>query len=155
MGCSCWPSPALTTTQSVQRVSACGAPAERCRRTATSTFIASMLRAVSLSVSPFETLEPPAENESVSAVSRFSASSNESRVRVEFSKNRLQTVTPRRLGTRLMGRSRTSRKARAVWRTRRTSAAGIPASPSRWRPLRRVAGGSSGSVMEGGWVCVS
>ena len=74
-----------------------------------SIFIASMFWAVSLSVSPFDTDEPEAVKFTVSADNRFSASSNEIRVRVEGSKKRLTTVTPRRVGTRLMGRSRTSR----------------------------------------------
>src|SRR5690625_1849124 len=87
--------------------------------TATSTFIASMLRAVSLSDSPFETDDPDDEKLTTSAESRFSASSKEIRVRVDASKKRLHTVSPRSVGTRLMGRSSTSRKCRAVRRIRR------------------------------------
>ena len=44
--------------------------------------IASSVRAVSASVSPLTTLDPAVVMPSVSALSRFSASSNESRVRV-------------------------------------------------------------------------
>ena len=60
--------------------------------------IASRFRAVSTSVSPFDTLDPEAETFTVSADSRFSANSNEIRVRVEFSKKRLTIVAPRSAG---------------------------------------------------------
>ena len=52
--------------------------------------------------------EPEAER-------RFSANSKEIRVRVEASKKRLTTVTPRSVGTFLMGRSRISFRASAVF----------------------------------------
>ena len=77
-----------------------------------------MFCAVSLSVSPFETEEPDVEKLMVSAERRFSASSKEMRVRVEASKKRLTTVTPRSVGTRLIGRSKTSRNSRAVRKMR-------------------------------------
>ena len=54
--------------------------------------IASRFRAVSTSVSPFDTLDPDAATLTVSADSRFSANSNEMRVRVDASKNRLTIV---------------------------------------------------------------
>ena len=66
--------------------------------------IASRFSAVSTSVSPFATLEVAAAMFSVSALSRFSAISNDVRVRVLFSKNRFTIVLPRRVGTFLMGR---------------------------------------------------
>ena len=65
--------------------------------------IASRFRAVSTSVSPFETLEPEAETLTVSADSLFSANSKEIRVRVEFSKNRFTIVEPRSVGTYSLG----------------------------------------------------
>ena len=80
--------------------------------------IASIFWAVSLSDSPLETLDPEALKFTVSAESRFSANSNEIRVRVEDSKNKLTTVIPRSVGTRLIGRSNTSRKRLAVSRMR-------------------------------------
>ncbi len=54
--------------------------------------IASRLRAVSTSVSPFCTLDPLDATFTVSAESRFSANSKEMRVRVEASKKRLTIV---------------------------------------------------------------
>jgi hypothetical protein len=144
VGCSWAPSPALSTTESTQRVRKWAAPGEAWRITTTSIFMASMFRAVSLRVSPFETEEPLAEKLTTSAESRFSASSNESRVRVLASKKRLTTVTPRRLGTRLMGRSSTSRNSRAVRRRRRISSAAYVASPRRWR-WRRASAASAGA----------
>ena len=51
---------------------------------------------------------------SVSALSRFSAISNDVRVRVLGSKNRLTTVLPRSAGTFLIGREPTSFIASAV-----------------------------------------
>jgi hypothetical protein len=55
----------------------------------------------------------------VSAESRFSANSNETRVRVEASKNRLTIVEPRSVGTFLMARSLISLNGSAVSRMRR------------------------------------
>jgi hypothetical protein len=52
------------------------------------------LRTVSISVSPLVTLEVAVAIDSVSALSRFSAISNDVRVRVLGSKNRLTTVRP-------------------------------------------------------------
>ena len=58
--------------------------------------IASRFIAVSASVSPFTTLDVAIAMFSVSALSRFSAISNEVRVRVLGSKKRLTTVLPRK-----------------------------------------------------------
>jgi hypothetical protein len=88
-----------------------------------STPIASRVMAVSLRLSPLETLEPLAEKLMTSAERRLAASSKEIRVRVESSKNRLQTVRPRRVGTFLMARSVTLARWAAVSRTRVMSAA--------------------------------
>ena len=78
--------------------------------------IASRLRAVSTSVSPFDTLDPDAATLTVSAESRFSANSNEMRVRVDASKNRLTIVEPRSVGTFLIARSLISLNGSAVSR---------------------------------------
>src|SRR5690606_20122687 len=67
-------------------------------------------------VSPFLTLDPPDEKLRTSAESRFSASSKEIRVRVEFSKNKLAIVMSRNVGTFLIGRLITSLKLSAVCR---------------------------------------
>ncbi len=81
--------------------------------------IASRLRAVSTSVSPFTTDEPAAAMFTVSAERRFSANSKETRVRVDASKKRLTMVLPRRTGTFLMRRSEISLKGSAVSRIAR------------------------------------
>ena len=60
--------------------------------------IACSVSAVSLRLSPLETLEPLAEKLMTSALSRLAAASNEMRVRVESSKKRLTTVRPRSVG---------------------------------------------------------
>jgi hypothetical protein len=62
-----------------------GAPDEEWRITIASAPIASRVRAVSLRLSPFVTEDPPVEKLITSAESRLAASSNEIRVRVEFS----------------------------------------------------------------------
>src|SRR5512140_1874435 len=93
-----------------------GAPEELWRITTKSTPIASTLRTVSRSVSPLATLLPVAVRLTESAESRFSASSKESRVRVDGSKKRLATVRPRSVGTLRIGRSITARIERAVSR---------------------------------------
>jgi len=74
------------------------------------------LRTVSARVSPFTTLEPVAATFRVSALSRFSAISNEARVRVLASKKRFTTVLPRSVGTFLIVRVPTSFMASAVSR---------------------------------------
>ena len=58
---------------------------------------------MSSSVSPLVTLEVAVAMLRVSALSRFSAISNDVRVRVLGSKNRLTTVRPRSAGTFLIG----------------------------------------------------
>ena len=97
--------------------------------------IASRLSAVSASVSPLTTLEVPMATLSVSALRRFSAISNDVRVRVLGSKNRLTTVLPRSAGTFLIGREPTSFIASAVSSTSAISSGDRSAMPS--RSLRR------------------
>ena len=73
-----------------------------------------MLLTVSISVSPLLTEDEDDEKFITSAESLFSASSNDSRVRVEFSKNKLAIVTSLREGTFLIGRLITFLKLSAV-----------------------------------------
>src|SRR5690349_9410935 len=119
VGCSCLPSPALMTLERMRRARNSAAPDEGCRITTMSMRIASRFRAVSTSVSPFCTELPLAATFTVSADRRFSANSNEIRVRVDASKNRLTIVLPRSAGTFLIGRSETSLNGSAVSSTRR------------------------------------
>ena len=70
---------------STQWASRCGAPEAGCRMTTASAPIACRVSAVSLRLSPLETLEPLAEKLMTSADSRLAAASNEIRVRVESS----------------------------------------------------------------------
>jgi hypothetical protein len=98
VGCSCMPSPALMMRAWQIRDSRWAAPDDECRITIMSGDIASRLSAVSTSVSPLVTLEVATAMLSVSALSRFSAISNDVRVRVLGSKNRLTTVRPRSAG---------------------------------------------------------
>src|SRR5687768_477308 len=98
--------------------------------------IASRFIAVSTSVSPLTTLDVPMATLSVSALSRFSAISNDVRVRVLGSKNRLTTVRPRSAGTFLTVREPTSFIASAVSRMRTISSGESASMPSRCRPRR-------------------
>src|SRR5512138_1814250 len=107
------------TFDSMRSARNCAAPDAPWRITTMSMRIASRFRAVSTSVSPFETDEPAVATFTVSALSRFSANSNEMRVRVDASKKRLTMVLPRRAGTFLIGRSLTSLNGSAVSRMRR------------------------------------
>src|SRR5437016_278768 len=103
VGCSCLPSPALMTLERIRLPRNSAAPDEGWRMTTMSIRIASRFLAVSTRVSPFCTALPLAATLTVSAERRFSANSNEIRVRVEASKNRLTIVLPRSAGTFLMG----------------------------------------------------
>ena len=134
VGCSCMPSPALMMRARQICDSRCAAPDEACRITIMSGDIASRLSAVSTSVSPLVTLEVATAMLRVSALSRFSAISNDVRVRVLGSKNRLTTVRPRSAGTFLTVREPTSFIASAVSRMRTISSGESSSMPSRWRP---------------------
>ena len=131
VGCSCEPSPALTTPAVSSRASIPGTPTWRWRTTTKSGNIEAMLRAVSRSVSPFACDERSTEKLTMSADSRCAAISNETRVRVEFSKKRLTTVLPRSVGTFLTGRSATSANDSAVERISSISAVDSSSMPSR------------------------
>ena len=104
VGCSCAPSPALTTRVLNCDARKCGTPGEEWRITRKSGDIASRFFAVSSNDSPFSTDVPFAAKFRVSAESHFSAVSNEKRVRVEASKKRFTTILPRRAGTFLISR---------------------------------------------------
>ena len=131
VGCSCAPSPALITFAFTTRVKKCGAPDAECLITTISIFIASILRAVSFSVSPLLTLLPDAAKFTTSAERRRSASSNEILVRVELSKNKFTIVFPCNGGTFLIGLSRTSLNDIAVSRMSVISSLLIPSNPSK------------------------
>ena len=105
--------------------------------------IASRFIAVSTSVSPLTTLDDAMATLSVSALKRFSAISNEVRVRVLGSKNRLMTVRPRSVGTFLMVRRPTSFIASAVSRMSTISSALRSAMPSRCLWRNAVSGGAA------------
>ena len=129
----------------VTRRPRCGAPLDRCRITTASAPIASSVSAVSLSDSPLETLEPLAEKLMTSADSRLAAASNEIRVRVESSKNRLTTVRPRSVGSFLISRcgerGHLGRRCRGrAARRRRTGPRPRPGAASRL--LLRLGGGA-------------
>jgi len=93
------------------------------RMTMMSGFMASMLRAVSDSVSPFCTALVDAEMFNVSAERRFAAISKEVRVRVDGSKNRFTTVLPLRVGTFLISLLLISFMLSAVFRRSSISSA--------------------------------
>jgi hypothetical protein len=94
VGCSWVPSPALTIevwvpvfsrSRSTQPASRCAAPEAGWRTTTQSAPTADSVSAVSRSDSPFPTDEPEALTLTVSALIHLPATSNETRVRVEFS----------------------------------------------------------------------
>src|SRR4029078_4109934 len=121
VGCSCHPSPALITELFTPRASVSAAPADECLSTMISAFIASILRAVSSSVSPLTTLLEEGEKLITSALNRLAASSNDVRVLVLGSKNRFTTVRPRSAGTFLISRPVTSLNESAVCKISRIS----------------------------------
>ena len=123
VGCSCVPSPALTTPAEIQPLvaSVCGAPEAPWRISTASAPIACRVCAVACSDSPLLTDDPFAEKLMTSAERRFAAASNEMRVRVESSKKRLTTVLPRSVGSFLTSRDWVSRMSSATSRMRRAS----------------------------------
>src|SRR2546426_6079602 len=145
VGCSCVPSPALTTLERMRLPRNRAAPDDGWRITTMSIRIASRFFAVSTSVSPFCTALPDAATFTVSADRRFSANSKEMRVRVEASKNRLTIVLPRSAGTFLMGRSDPSLNGSAVSRMRRIWSGERLSSPTRSLPSGAVTPGLPGA----------
>src|SRR5689334_19517200 len=105
--------------------------------------IASILRAVSSSVSPFTTLLDEGEKLITSALNRFAANSNDVRVLVLGSKNRLTTVLPRNAGTFLISRPVTSLKESAVSSTSVISSTDKGARLSKSLRLRLMASSAS------------
>ena len=99
VGCSCCPSPALSTGQSTLSAISPVAPLDPWRMTIASARIALSVIAVSISVSPFFTLDVAACIFTTSAPSRLPAISKLSSVRVEFSKNALMMVKPDKAST--------------------------------------------------------
>ena len=93
------------TAQSTFSDKSCTAPDSGWRTTSTSGCIAFKVIAVSISVSPLRIEETATAMLMTSAPSRLPATSNEVRVRVEFSKNRLKTLLPRISGTFFTSRS--------------------------------------------------
>jgi hypothetical protein len=73
------------TVPSIQVASRCGAPDAECRITTASAPMACRVSAVSLRLSPLDTLDPLAAKLITSADSRLAAASKEMRVRVESS----------------------------------------------------------------------
>src|SRR5262245_14433886 len=96
-----------------------------------SAFIATRLSTVSSSVSPLLVDDTPMFRLMTSADRRFAAISKVVRVRVEFSKNRLNTERPRNSGTFFTSRSAIEANGTAVSRTRTMISAGRPSSVSR------------------------
>ena len=107
----------------VQRLTCHGTPLDRWRMTKASTPIAATVSIVSRRLSPLFTLDVPTLNVITSADRRLAAVSNDRRVRVESSKNRLQTVLPRSAGTFGFGRWLTSTIV-SVRSSRRSTASG-------------------------------
>src|SRR5690606_6146618 len=139
VGCECRPSPALMTLTESPRicVRCCaimkGAPLCAWRTMNMSASIAARLSIVSSSDSPFEVDDVLMLRLTTSADRRLAAISNVVRVRVEFSKNRLNTDLPRSSGTFLTSRSDTPTKLEAVSRMRWIISRDRPSIDSRWR----------------------
>src|SRR5262245_60609712 len=89
-----------------------------------------------MNVSPFDKLLPDAENSIVSAPNRRAAREKLVRVRVEFSKKRLQTVLPGNTETFCRQPPVASLKANAVSSTTRISSAERLSKSSKWRRVQ-------------------
>src|SRR5690348_2353568 len=109
----------------------CGAPLEAWRTMNMSAFMATRLSIVSSSVSPLVVEDTPMLRLITSADRRLAAISNVVRVRVLFSKKRLNTVLPRSSGTFFTSRSAIETNGTAVSRMRPMTSAGSPSSVSR------------------------
>src|SRR6266700_5029752 len=101
VGCAWRPSPALITCtcEATWLAIRWAAPLEECRTTNMSACIAERLSTVSSRVSPLVEDDTVMFRLMTSADRRFAAISKVVRVRVEASKNRLNTDLPRRSGT--------------------------------------------------------
>src|SRR2546423_1307376 len=133
VGCAWRPSPAFTTCSCglTWRAMRNGAPAELWRTTKISACIADKLATVSSSDSPLLCEDSAMLRLITSAERRFAAISKVVRVRVEDSKNRLNTLLPRSSGTFLTSRSVTPTKDSAVSRICMRISRGRPSVESR------------------------
>src|SRR5262245_28473680 len=133
VGCACRPSPAFTTCSCglTWRAMRKGAPEEACRTTKISACIADRLATVSSSDSPLVAEDTAMLRLITSAESRLAAISKVVRVRVEGSKNRLNTLLPRSSGTFLTSRSVTPTNDSAVSRICSSTSRGSPSIESR------------------------
>src|SRR5438128_3808576 len=118
VGCAWRPSPALITCtcEATWLAIKWAAPLEECRTTNISAYIAERLSTVSSRVSPLVEDDTAIFRLMTSADKRFAAISKVVRVRVEASKNRLNTDLPRSSGTFFTSRSVTPMKDAAVSR---------------------------------------
>src|SRR5687768_16983669 len=133
VGCAWRPSPALTTCSCglTWRAIRNGAPEESWRTTKMSACIAERLATVSSSDSPLLCEDTAMFRLMTSAERRLAAISKVVRVRVEGSKNRLNTLLPRRSGTFFTSRSVTPAKDSAVSRICVRISRGRPSMDSR------------------------
>ena len=141
VGCSWAPSPAFTMLVRARAATKCGAPDAACRSTMASACIASMFRIVSRSVSPLVTLDCAGLTFTTSAPSRFPASSNDVRVRVDDSKNRLMIVRPLSADPFMLSPARILVSTpSAASSSSTTSSVESSSIPSRWRCVHMRAG---------------
>src|SRR5439155_428912 len=133
VGCAWRPSPALITwtCEATWFAIRWAAPLEECRTTNMSACIAQRLSTVSSKVSPLVEDDTVIFRLMTSADRRFAAISKVVRVRVEGSKNRLNTDLPRRSGTFFTSRSVTPMKDAAVSRMCTRISRGSPSIVSR------------------------
>src|SRR5256714_6706567 len=133
VGCAWRPSPALTTCTCGAQCCAIryGAPLSPWRTTNMSACIADRLAIVSSRLSPFAVDERAMSRLMTSAESRLAAISKVVRVRVEGSKNRLNTLLPRSSGTFFTSRSVTPTNDSAVSRIWIRISRGNPSMDSR------------------------
>src|ERR1700741_5664746 len=133
VGCAWRPSPALITCSCglTWRAIRNGAPEDSWRTMKMSACIAERLATVSSSDSPLVADETTMFRLMTSAESRLAAISKVVRVRVEGSKNRLNTLLPRRIGTFFTSRSVTPANDSAVSRICSRISPGSPSMESR------------------------
>src|SRR3954468_19847600 len=133
VGCAWRPSPALMTCSCsfTWRAMRNGAPEALWRTTKMSACIAERFATVSSSDSPLEVDDTDTLRLMTSAERRLAAISKVVRVRVEDSKNRLNTLLPRRIGTFFTSRSVTPAKDSAVSRICTRISRGSPSMDSK------------------------
>ena len=135
VGCALRPSPALTSAvpASADWASTATAPSTWWRTTKPRTPIASMLRSVSIAVSPLLVDEVDASKLSTSAPRRVAASWKLERVRVDGSKNSVHTALPASDVARLRRRAPARAVAARDRAGARSTSRGSPSRVSRWR----------------------